>query len=91
MKSQEKLNVLKTEVFGLQNKPSELSEDELDQVTGGAIKTKGEKKVKFKKSCPHCNQNSMDYVPGTDGWYCAACGKKVKIYKGLAKDKPSRI
>lgn len=64
MKTKEELNALKNEVKTLNAKLAELSEDELDQVTGGIFFDKQEGKY-----CKYCDaETSQTYQGYGTGW-----------------------
>ena len=65
---------------------SEMSDGELEQITGGG--SRYGKKAKFRKPCPHCKQTSEQSVLTNDGWWqCPVCHKRIGAYKGLSVDK----
>ena len=64
MKTKEELNALKEEVETLNKKLAELSEDELEQVTGGVIFHK-----QIGKYCKYCDaETSQTYRGDGFGW-----------------------
>ena len=63
MKTKEELNALKAEFEALNRKLAELTEDELEQVTGGGAGLR----------CPSCG--STQIVRSSAGYKCLDCGK----------------
>ena len=87
MKTKEELSALKEEVENLNKKPDELSEEELEEVSGGssADMISKERGLKFgdyvQRVCPNnsCSKKGVIVWVDKNTTKCACCGGKLSV------------
>ena len=94
MKTKEELNALKEEVETLNKKLAELTEDELEQVSGGRIPSPHTSDIPFRRWCSFCNDWvwwSVARDPSTEREFfcCNTCGTEVGRTEPMPYGSPS--
>ena len=86
MKIKEELNALKEEVETMNNKLHELTEEELEEVTGGKAGSEGD----YISSlggwfCSECKEVTSNAEASANGYQCKDCGHKFNtgMFLGL--------